>query len=311
VKYSFATISLAIAALLTLWLIKIDRGIPGHYTRWGELNMLNVFLLLIVRWFVLTGAFIALLRSGELNAWASWGCLRVSMVIAGLLALEICSFGIHHNSLATSIKPQAQTVFAILALLLPVCVIASGFFASRALFILGVAGALLTSIVSAQGERTFLAVKRPYFAENLDMPALLQSANPMYEPAQLQELFSRIEQRPNWIAEAATFLDGPHRAEAMYVLCRQPARLDEALQERCWATAGAVAAAFDEQLKEFPLGVSNMLQLTEAVKGLAALPGPLRDRHRAEFPAACDVIDRGGKGSSQVPNLRQFDWTGK
>lgn len=51
-----------------------------------------------------------------------------------------------------------------------------------------------------------------------------------------------------------------------------------------------------------------MLKLTEAVKGLAALPGPLRDKHRAEFVAARDYVQRARGDSVQIPDLATVDW---
>ena len=56
---------------------------------------------------------------------------------------------------------------------------------------------------------------------------------------------------------------------------------------------------------------SEALKLAEAVKGLAALPGPVRDRHRAEFLAAVDYMKHARADSVQIPDPASWDWVGK
>jgi hypothetical protein len=98
----------------------------------------------------------------------------------------------------------------------------------------------------------------------------------------------------------------------MYVLCRQPARLDEALQERCWTAVGAATVELDQDFrKQGHVTTSEALKLVEAVKGLAALPGPVRERHRAEFLAAAEYLNRARADSVQIPDMGRWDWAAK
>ena len=134
----------------------------------------------------------------------------------------------------------------------------------------------------------------------------------MYEPNQLQEVFARIEQGPGWIGEVTQQLEGPTHLSAMYVLCRQPARLDEALQERCWTAVGAATVDLDQLFqKEGHVTTSEALKLVDAVKGVAELPGPVRHRHRAEFLAAVEYLNRARADTSQIPDMGRLDWAGK
>ena len=183
------------------------------------------------------------------------------------------------------------------------------------MFVAGVVAATIAAIYGSSGETTFMKIKKPFLGEKNPKERiewLLPSANPMYEPEQLSEVFARIEQRPDWIRETAEQLDGPNHLSAMYALCRQPARLDEALQERCWAAVRAATVELDQDYQKYGhVTTSEALKLVEAVKGLAMLPGPLRDQHRAEFLAAMDYMRRARADTIQIPDSASLDWVGK
>jgi hypothetical protein len=68
---------LSICVLLTILLIKEDRDVPAHYTRWAAPNRTTVATVLAARWVVMTAAFIALLAAGRFSTRASWAFLRV------------------------------------------------------------------------------------------------------------------------------------------------------------------------------------------------------------------------------------------
>jgi hypothetical protein len=174
---------------------------------------------------------------------------------------------------------------------------------------------MIGGMYGSAGETTFMKIKLPFLpasSPSETMDYVLLWANPMYEPNQLQEVFARIEQRPGWIEEVTQQLDGPSHLSAMYVLCRQPARLDEGLQERCWTAVGAATVELDQQFqKDGHVTTSEALKLAEAVKGMAALPGSLRDRHRAEFLAALEYLKRARADTSQIPDVEKLDWAGK
>jgi len=306
---------LGICVLLTILLIKEDRAVPGHYTGWAAPNMTKVLMVLAVRWVVMTAAFIALLASGRLSGWAPWAFLRVALVLGGVFALEVSSFFLHSVFADERVLPRYRIIFAVLATALPLCVMAGGFLSLRWLFLLGVGAAMIGGMCGSAGETTFMKIERPFLPAsnpNESIDYVLLWANPMYDPSQLQEVFTRIEQRPGWIGEVTRQLDGPTHLSAMYVLCRQPARLDEALQERCWTAVAAATVELDRQFRnEGHVTTSEALKLVESVKGLAALPGPMRDRHRAEFLAAVEYLNRARADTSQIPDMGTLDWAAK
>ena len=306
---------LAICVLFTILLIKEDRAVPGNYTGWGAPNMTSVFTILAVRWLVMTAAFIALLACGCLIGWAPWTIMRVTLALGGVFVLEFSGIFLHSVFADENVQSKYRTIFAVLATALPLCVMAGGYFSRRWLFLLGVVAAIIAGMYGSSGEAKFMQIKRPFLGPknpNEKIEWLLPSANPMYDPNQLTEVFTRIEERPNWIRETAEQLDGPDHLSAMYVLCRQPAGLEEALQERCWIAVGAATVELDKDFKTYGhVTTSEALKLVEAVKGLAALPGPVRDRHRAEFLTAVDYVKQARADTMQIPDPTNWDWVGK
>jgi hypothetical protein len=310
-----AAVSLGICVLLTILLIKEDRAVPGHYTGWAAPNMTKVLTVLAARWVAMTLAFVALLASGRLSGWAPSAFMRVVLALGGVFALEFSSFFLHSVFADEGVLPRYRMIFAVLATALPLCVMAAGVLSLRWLFLIGVVAAMIGGMYGSTGETTFMKTKRPFLpasSPNESIDYVLLWANPMYEPNQLQEVFARIEQRPGWIGEVTRQLDEPTHLSAMYVLCRQPARLDEATQERCWTAVAAATVELDRQFqKERHVTTSEALKLVEAVKGLAALPGPVRDRHRAEFLAAVEYLNRARADTSQIPDMGRLDWVAK
>ena len=306
---------LGICVLLTILLIQEDRAVPGNYTGWAAPNMTKVLTVLAARWVLMTAAFLALLAAGRLSGWAPWAFLRVLLVLCGVFVFEFSSFFLHSVFADERVLLRYRIIFAVLATVLPLCVMAGGFLSLRWLFLIGIGAAMMGGMYGSSGETTFMTIKRPFLpasSPNESIDYVLLWANPMYDPNQLQEVFARIEQRPGWIGELTQQLDGPNHLSAMYVLCRQPARLDEALQERCWTAAGAATVELEQQFqKEGHVTTSEALKLVETVKGLAGLPGPARERHRAEFLAAVEYLNRVRAETSQIPDMEKLDWAGK
>lgn len=94
----------------------------------------------------------------------------------------------------------------------------------------------------------------------------------------------------------------------MYALCHNPARLSEPLQERCWVAAGRAALELKKEHEREPFTTMTVLQLRESVQALAAIPGPVRDRHRAEFAAARELVQLAHEESLSIPVLDGSDW---
>jgi hypothetical protein len=304
-----------ICVLLTILLIKEDTAVPGIYTGWGAPNMTGVFKVLALRWLVMTAAFVVLLAGGRLTGWAPWAIPRVALALGGVCVLEVSGFFVHSVFADESVQSKYRTIFAVLATTLPLCVMAGAYFSRRWLFVLGVVVAMIAGMYGSSGETKFMRTKKPFLGPrkpNEKIEWLLPSANPMYEPNQLAEVFARIEERPNWIQEAVEQLDGPDHLSAMYVLCRKPARLGEALQERCWTAVGAATVELDKDFQTYGhVTTSEALKMAEAVKSLAAVPGPVRDRHRAVFLAAVDYMKRARADTVQIPDTTTWDWVGK
>jgi hypothetical protein len=296
---------LSIAIILTLWMIQADRDVPKYTSRWGEIPMGTTVGLIFLRWIVLSIAFILLLRFHSSGVW------KTLLALTAIFALEIASYNLHRTSLTSDVKPHFKILFLTLATLLPLCVIAGGFLSSRALCMAGVIVAVAAGMVGSSGEKTFLAAQRPYFGYTAETPiaSMLYWANPMSEQPQLQELWGHIEKHSDWAEQVASQLDGEKRMFALYALCHNPARITGDLQERCWAVAGEAARDMKKQREREPFTSVTVVQLLESVKALAALPGAVRDRHRADFLAARDVVKMAHAETPSIPVLDGADWT--
>jgi len=311
------TILLCAAGLLSLWILKSDQDVPGSYTRWGQLNMTVVWGLIALRGLVFALAFSALLASGRLSSWVSAGGSRAVLVLGGLVLCELAACNLNYYSVSEKLGAAHHWTFAILAALLPACLIASGWLPSRGLFLLALAGSLIAWIAGSSAESAGQVRRAAEVEANqLDtatqqgMSSLLAWADPMYGPDRTQKLLERIEQQPDWIHQVAQQLDDPGRASAaMFVLCRKPALLDEGLQERCWSAVRATTERLDKQLRETGSGMLTYgYQLLEAVKGLAGCPCLVRERHRKEFAAAREVLAKLHATALSFPELEETAW---
>ena len=298
-----SSVLLSVAIFLTLWMIHADLDVPNHSSRWGEIPMGVTMVLIFVRWIVLSAGFVLLLWANASSFWKTF------LALAGIFALEVAVFNLHRTGLTPNVQPHFKTIFLALATILPLCVIVGGFLSSRLVCMAGVIVAVGASIVGNSGEKTFL--RRPYFDFNRETPIafMLLSANPMSEAPQLAELWGKIESRSDWAEQVAAQLDGENRMYALYALCHSPGRLTESLQERCWTVAGQAARAMKKQHEHEPFVTATVLQLFESVKALAAVPGDLRDRHRADFQDALGVMKMAHDAAPFIPVLDDADWT--
>ncbi len=305
-----ANLLLLAAAAITAMAIYADTQVPGRYTRWGELNMTSVWMLVALRWLVLTAAFSVLLATHRLSSWFSSGFLLGALVIVGLIVFEIASGQLAYNAVSTRLPASWHLPFYLLSALLPACVIAGGFLPSRALFFVAIAGALVANISASSREKSYAAERAAKqdteWRERLthdDVSALVSAANPLNEPAQLQAVFEQLYARPNWAEETAKLLDeGGTSSErtwstrwlfASFALCRNPSALNDELRERCWIAARSLTGWMDRDLTDHQSASSaDAVTLRAAVIGLAGIPGPVRERHRADFDAAREVLQR-------------------
>jgi hypothetical protein len=195
--------------------------------------------------------------------------------------------------------------------LLPLIVMAGGYFRSGVLFVIALVGAAVAATATLPKHKT------PE-ADPFEMGRLLTSLDDD-EIRNSDVVLERIERRPNWPAVAARSLEDSKdtNLNAAYLLTLKPAALGEDLQERCWR-----AAIREFNSSEKPAlaagqywGMRNTGQLVHTVKTLAAIPGPVRERHRADFVAIRDAVNfyrlkvpPPERRRPNLPDLTAVDW---
>ncbi|HET7108780.1 MAG TPA: hypothetical protein VFI38_18340, partial [Candidatus Acidoferrum sp.] len=90
--------------------------------------------------------------------------------------------------------------------------------------------------------------------------------------------------------------------------------LPEEVQERCWTVLREQVAWYDDSAASFPKEPKGWLLKETAViaVGLASIPGPVRERHRADFTGLRDRIEKCRKANDpdapKLPDLKKTDW---
>lgn len=153
------------------------------------------------------------------------------------------------------------------------------------------------------------------------VPVVVQAAGETSVPQILREAsFDRLEQtraaverlaqQPNWVRRVEAFFedgDTTLRGHVALVLSMKAGALPEDVQERCWTV-------LREQVAWFERSPSGWLLKETAVMavGLASAPGPVRERHRADFIRLRDHIEKLRKANDpaagQLADLRKADW---
>lgn len=91
-------------------------------------------------------AFLVLLIVGRLDGWSPYWILRILLAIAGIALFEGCLFAVYVRCVDDSVSPPLHVLFKCLVILLPVTVMAGGYFGSRALFLAGVVASLAAAV---------------------------------------------------------------------------------------------------------------------------------------------------------------------
>jgi ankyrin repeat protein len=128
---------------------------------------------------------------------------------------------------------------------------------------------------------------------------------------------SRLAQRPDWVRRVVAFFeegDDMQRNHAALLLSLKPEALPEDVQERCWAVLREQVAWYDRSAASNPKERKGwLLKDTAAMAvGLASIPGPARERHRADFTGLRDRIEACRKANdpaaSNLADLKKADW---
>jgi hypothetical protein len=249
---------------------------------------------------------------------SSWWVARWVLSVGGIVLFEVLIFVVQTRSIDPNgrtggdpLPTDVRLLFKMLVLLLPLIVIAGGYFRSWVLFVIGLVGAVAAATVP-------LPKYKAPADDPFDLPRLLLSME-TDEIRNSDVILERLERRSNWVALTARSLKASDdtNLNAAYLLSLKPAVLGEDLQERCWK-----AAIREFNTSEKPAlasgqywGMRNTEQLASTVKTLAAMPGPVRERHRADFAAIRDAMDfyrrkvpPPERRRPDLPDLRAVDW---
>ncbi len=167
-----------------------------------------------------------------------------------------------------------------------------------------------------RGLPAVLAYPRPQTADDVRIPDLLRDTS--YENIEAtRTALVRLAQQPNWLRRVVAFFGGPdtqRRNQVALLLSLKPDALPDDVQERCWSVLHAQISWYDQSVESAPREPHGWL-LTEAAviaTGLASIPGPVRDIHRADFIGLRDRIETCRKANDpdapHLPDLRKADW---
>jgi hypothetical protein len=139
----------AITFLITLWiwalLAKIS-WVPVPFSGGSGMGAAIIFLMTAARLLAMSITFIFLLIDGRLDGWSRYWILRLLLAFGGIMVLEGCMFAVYIRCVDDSVSPTLHLLFKTLVILLPVMVMAGGYFGSRLLFFAGVVASLAAAV---------------------------------------------------------------------------------------------------------------------------------------------------------------------
>jgi hypothetical protein len=171
-------------------------------------------------------------------------------------------------------------------------------------------------LADLKGEPLVIPATRVHAEGDIRIPDLLRETS-FDKLEQTRAGLARLAQRPDWVRRVVAFFeegDGTGRNHVALLLSLKPEALPEDVQERCWAVLREQVAWYDRSAASYPKERKGWLLKETAVMavGLASIPGPVRERHRADFTGLRDRIEKCGKtgdpDASNLADLKKVDW---
>ena len=171
-------------------------------------------------------------------------------------------------------------------------------------------------LADLKGEPMVIPAARSRAAGDIRIPDLLRETS-FEKLEETRAALSRLAQQPDWVRRVAAFFeegDGTQRNHVALLLSLKPEALPEDVQERCWTVLREQVAWYDRSAASFPKERKGWLLKETAViaVGLASIPGPVRERHRADFTGLRDRIEECRKANdpdaSNLADLKKADW---
>lgn len=186
----------------------------------------------------------------------------------------------------------------------------------RAEYPLPIPEKLRTVLADLKGEPTVFPAAHAGGAAGIRIPDLLRETS-FEKLEQTRAALSHLAQQPDWVRRVAAFFeDGEEtrRGHVALLLSLKPEALPEDVQERCWTVLREQVAWYDRSAASLPGERKGWLLKETAViaVGLASIPGPVRERHRADFTGLRDRIEACRKANdpdaSNLADLKQAAW---
>jgi hypothetical protein len=161
-----------------------------------------------------------------------------------------------------------------------------------------------------------IPVPRSIAEGELRIPDLLRQTS-FDKLEQTRDALSHLAQQPDWVRRVEAFFeesDGTLRNQVALLLSLKPEALPEDVQERCWTVLRDQIDWYDRSAASYPKERKGwLLKETGVIAiGLASIPGPVRERHRADFTRLRDRIEDCRKANdpdaSKLADLKKADW---
>jgi len=175
---------------------------------------------------------------------------------------------------------------------------------------------LRKALADMKGEPLVIPAARPRAVGDVTIPELLRQTS-FDKLEQTRVARDRLAQRPDWVRRVVAFFeddDSTLRNQVALLLSLKPEALPEDVQERCWTVLREQVDWYDRSAASYPKERKGwLLKETGVIAiGLASIPGPVRERHRADFTGLRDRIEACRKANdpdaSNLPDLKKADW---
>ncbi len=171
-------------------------------------------------------------------------------------------------------------------------------------------------LADLKGESMVIPAARSRAAGDIRIPDLLRETS-FEKLNETRAALARLAEQPDWVRRVAAFFedgDSTQRNHVALLLSLKPEALPEDVQERCWTVLREQVDWYDHSAASYPKEPKGWLLKETAViaVGLASIPGPVRERHRADFTGLRDRIEKCRKASdpdaAKLADLKKADW---